>query len=1094
MQCLNCNHNNKEGNRYCSNCGAELSVLCPECGFKIDRGNNFCGGCGTRLSRENNQGNKACKDIASADSEAPVFGELRQVTILFADIAGYTRITSEKDPEEIHGLLSSYFEHADSAVQSYGGRVDKHIGDAVMGVFGAPVAHDNDPERAVRAATDIHESMKKLSSDVGIDLSVHIGIACGQVVASGLGSTSHQEYTVTGQSVNLASRLAGMANPNETLMSNQVHIACKKFINADTVGDVTIKGLSDPVKVWRLISIGDNHSKPERGPIVGRTSELRQFGGILETCIEDRSGQVLYVRGEAGIGKTRLVEEFKEYAASKEFECHTGLVLDFGVGRGQDAIPAIVRGILGLTKASDQGQRALAVESVLSRGLLGQDQAVFLNDLLDVSQDPRQFAVYESMDNDTRNKGKQKAVAMLLQKISSDRRLMLVVEDVHWADRLTLAYLTELISNTSDYPFILVMTSRLVDDPLEKMRHIATGNMALTILDLGPLREYESFEFVNRFFVTATDFTKECVRRAEGNPLFLEQLLLSARDEITEVIPGSINSIVLARIDNLSVKDKQALQASSALGQRFSIEVLRFLIDDPEYDPEELVKHYLIRPMGDEYIFAHALVWEGVYSSILRARKKELHERAAKWFSEEDKVLFAEHLEHAGNPSATRAYIDAARSLMQSFHFEHALRSIDRGVAIASEKRDIYDLYMLRGQCLRETGSPADSVTAYKEALESSLADADKCRALIGIAAAMRVIDKYDEALSSLDLAEDIARASDLTLELSQIFYYRGNLYFPLGNIEGCLEQHRLALETAREAQSPECEARAMSGLGDACYLQGKMISSLNYFRQCIDLCRAHGLGRIKVENQYMVAWNRIYLSEIRGSLEDAIESIEASLRAGNKRAELVSRSAAARSSYEINDFDSAEKHLIRGLELVDQLGAKRFMPNCNNIMAKIRLARDGFRADTVDMMRNTLTISRRTGIEFLGPWVLSTLALVLDDRELSLEALNEGEDILRRGCVGHNYFEFYRNAMEVAWRYRDWSLIDNYAQALEDFIKQEPIPWAEHCIRWGRALSSHGKEPGKETAERLRLIREEAEGLNLLSGIGPIDQALTGY
>jgi tetratricopeptide (TPR) repeat protein len=235
-------------------------------------------------------------------------------------------------------------------------------------------------------------------------------------------------------------------------------------------------------------------------------------------------------------------------------------------------------------------------------------------------------------------------------------------------------------------------------------------------------------------------------------------------------------------------------------------------------------------------------------------------------------------------------------------------------------------------------------------------------------------------------------------------------------------------------------------------------------------------------------------LSEIQGSLEDAIEAIEASVQAGHKRAELVSRSAAARSLYEMNDYDSAEKHIERALELVDHLGANRFKPNCNNILARIQLARDGFRAETVDLMRNTLEVSRSTGIGFLGPWVLSTLALVIDDEESSLAALNEGESILKSGCVGHNYFEFYRNAMEVAWRYKDWSLIDRYAYALEAFIKPESIPWAEHYIKWGLALSAHGRKPTKETVQSLRYIKDEAKRSNLLSGVNILDQALANY
>jgi len=1094
MQCQHCGHKNRQGRRYCTSCGAELSVICTECGFVNEPGDNFCGGCASPFSLSGNQAGVSYADTVSDKSAVTAPGELRQVTILFADIVDYTRISTEKDPEEIHHLLSRFFEFADGIVQSYGGRVDKHIGDAVMAVFGAPVAHGNDPERAVRASIDIHDSMKELSTEIGIELRVHIGIASGQVVASGLGSKTHQEYTVTGTSVNLAARLAEMASPNETLISDSVQIANQKFTDTEMVGDVMLKGLSNPVKVWRLTSITDTHSKAKRRPLVGRKAELRQFRGILETCNETGTGHVLYVRGEAGIGKTRLIEEFAVLAESRGFECHTGLVLDFGVGRGQDVIRKIVGGLLELNALSEQTERAQAVLSVLSNGLLRENQTVFLNDLLDVSHNPQESAIYDAMDNETRNKGKQEAVAMLVQQMSLTRPVMIVVEDLHWADRITLTYLAQLYAKASDCPFILVMTSRIEGDPLEMMRRYASGGITLTTLDLGPLRDDESYEFANEFFVATNRFANDCVQRAEGNPLFLEQLLLNAKDEKSEDVPGSVNSIVLARIDHLSLNDRKALQASSVLGQRFSLDVLRFLIDNSDYDPEELVSHYLIRPMEDDYIFAHALVWESVYSSVLRGWRKELHERAAEYFSEIDSLLYAEHLERAGSPLAANAYVEAARAQMQLFHFEQALRSTERGIAVANQKVDTYNLLMLKGQCLRETGHPADSIAAYQKALEAPLSDVDECRAWIGLAAGMRITDNFDEALTALSKAEDIARSSQLTLELSQIHYYRGNLYFPLGNIEGCMEQHGLALETAQQARSPECEAHAMSGLGDAYYSRGKMVTSLKYFQLCIELCNNHGFGRILVENQYMVAWNRLYMSEVRGSLEDAQKAIEAAVQAGHRRAELVSQITAARTLYERGDLAAAETKILRGLELADQLGANRFKPFCKIYLAKILFARNGSRKKTFDILQNALEISRNTGIGFLGPWVLSTLALTSDEENAALAELDEGEKILKSGCVGHNYLDFYRNAMEVAWRYGDTELIERYANALEEYITDEPLPWAQYYITWGRALADHQRKPNNETAEGLRLVKEAGERLELLASIPILDKALNNH
>jgi tetratricopeptide (TPR) repeat protein len=195
------------------------------------------------------------------------------------------------------------------------------------------------------------------------------------------------------------------------------------------------------------------------------------------------------------------------------------------------------------------------------------------------------------------------------------------------------------------------------------------------------------------------------------------------------------------------------------------------------------------------------------------------------------------------------------------------------------------------------------------------------------MAAAMRVTDAYDEAFEALDRAQEVARAEDLAKELSRIHYYRGSLYFPLGNIDGCLAEHQQALDAAVQAASPEQEALALSGLGDAYYARGQMITALDYFRGCVELSRVHGFGRIEMANQYMIAWNRTYLNEIAGALEDANGAIEAAARAGHKRAEIVAQLAAARLHVERADMVAAERHVEQGLALAESLGANRFKP-----------------------------------------------------------------------------------------------------------------------------------------------------------------------
>ena len=291
MQCLKCAAANADDRRFCAACGAPLALACGGCGFQNQPDAKFCGGCGRPLGAAPKSAPATVPGFGEPKDTAPAAGERRQVTILFADLAGFTELSSALDAEELHGLVSRFFEAADRVVEHYGGTVDKHMGDAVMALFGAPIAHGDDPQRAVRAAFDIHAAMADLSAEAGRELKMHAGIASGEVVAGGLGSESRQEYTVLGGSVNLASRLDDLAGAGETLISDAVQRAVVDVVDCESVGEVSVKGLVKPVRVWRARGLSGGTRHARHAPLVGRRPELRQFTGVLETCrvVADRS-------------------------------------------------------------------------------------------------------------------------------------------------------------------------------------------------------------------------------------------------------------------------------------------------------------------------------------------------------------------------------------------------------------------------------------------------------------------------------------------------------------------------------------------------------------------------------------------------------------------------------------------------------------------------------------------------------------------------------------------------------------------------------------------------------------------------------------
>ncbi|MBT1517425.1 AAA family ATPase [Bradyrhizobium sp. SRL28] len=461
------------------------------------------------------------------------------MTVLFADLTGSTELTDELDAEEVHALLGSFFDLADASVADHGGIVDKHIGDCVMAMFGAPVAHGNDPERCVRAALDIGRRVPILAAELGRSIGVHIGIASGEVMASGTGSARHLEYTVTGESVNLASRLTDKAATGEILISDSVHRALAERIDCSEVGELAIKGLAKPVKAWRLRAFRESARSGRQG-FVGRHRELRQLEAALAQCRDTRRGRTIYIRGEAGIGKTRLLEQFQLKAERENFACHSGLVLDFGMGSGQDAIRSLVRSLLGLTGESSQEEIDAAAQKALEDGLLADERRVYLNDLLNVPQSTELRTLYDAMDNAARNRGKRATVAELVTRASGRRPRLLVIEDLHWADQMTLDHAANLAEKITGCPALLVMTSRIERDAFHELRRATIAGQAIVMIELGSLRPREANRLAAAYLDTLGEIAQRCVERAAGNPLFLEQLLRHAQEHAEGGIPGSI--------------------------------------------------------------------------------------------------------------------------------------------------------------------------------------------------------------------------------------------------------------------------------------------------------------------------------------------------------------------------------------------------------------------------------------------------------------------------------------------------------------------------------------------------------------------------
>lgn len=1020
----------------------------------------------------------------------PPADERRQVTILFADLSGFTALAHSLDPEEVRELVGRYNALVDEIVVGYGGTVDKHIGDAVMALFGAPRAHEDDAMRAARAALDIHEALARWPETAGRRLLAHIGIAGGEVVAGALARADMQDYTVLGSSVNLAARLVAAAGPGETLIAHGVSSALAGRCLCDELGEMHFKGIDAPVRVWRLRGFAGEAATASRSPFVGREAELEQFRSVIGACLKRRTGQVVYVRGEAGIGKTRLVEELCHFAETEGFVTHRGLTLDFGVGRGQDPIRAVVRSLLGLLPtASDEERRAAAAQAVAGDRIAA-ERLPFLEDLLNLPPSGEWRVLYDAMDNAARNRGKRELVAALVVDACARGLVLIVIEDLHWADPLLLGHLAALAASIAQGSGLLVLTSRVEGDPLDAAWRASCRATPFATIDLGPLRPEEACRLAGSFIDATNRVALACIQRAGGHPLFLEQLLRNAEEGSLDAVPGSIQSLVLARMDRLPARDRQAFQAAAVIGQRFELPLLRRLIGAPDYRCDLLVANALVLPDVESFLFAHALIQEGAYASLLRARRRELHRLAADWFAGQDPMLRAQHLDRAEDRGAPLAYLEAATAQRVAYHADTALRLVERGLELAQADAERHALTCLKGELLRDLGDIAGSIATYRDAIAAAPDEGELCQAQLGLAGGLRVNEGLAEALALLDAAQPLAEHHGMIAELARLHHLRGNIYFPLGRIEGCREEHERGLAYAQRLDSPEAEARALGGLADAAYAQGKMRTAFQSFSRCVALSSKHGFGRIEVANRSMIGFSRIYLNESREAREDGAAAARAASLVGQPRAEMLGETMGVFACCELGERDAMAHHLARETQLIRQLSARRF--EAQNLAMRGRLALDrGDRCEAARLVREALAICRESGTQFCGPKVMSLLSRVVEDREERFRMLAEGEALLKQGAVGHNHLWFYRDAIEAMLAAGDQAAALHYVTALEDYTCDEALPWSELFAARGRALAAKLESEGESTRHELARIRTALLEAGLKLFLPPVEAAL---
>jgi class 3 adenylate cyclase/tetratricopeptide (TPR) repeat protein len=852
-------------------------MACGECGFANEPGDLFCGGCAAPLAKSARARQADSKKPETEEARSYAFeGARRQLTVMFCDLVGSTLISEQLDPEEMTGLLTAYRIVCAEVVERYGGFIGNFMGDGLLIYFGYPQAHEDDPQRAIRAGLSIISAVDALNDDFShqeVRLSVRIGINTGLVVAADIGAGEQREkMAIVGDTPNIAARLQGLAKPGTVVIGRRTHRLIEGLFVCEPMGPQTLKGISEPVEVYKVRQSTEARSsfeaKIQRGltPLAGRKEEMGLLVSRWQQAREG-DGQVVLISGEPGVGKSRVLQGFqsvveKENSPIVSFVCSNYRqdtpfhpVIDFlerTLSSGPDGTPEMMLDNLD-NFLSDHGldvdEYGALLATMLSLPATGRYDAPPLT-----LQDQKIRTL--------------KALVALISALSETAPLLIVVEDLQWVDHSTQEFLGLLVEHVRSSRILLVLAFRAdFEAPWTKDPH-------LTVIRLRHLGRSESIELIEG--VTGgrslpNEVLEHILSKTDGVPLFIEELtkvvlemdLLVVRDDRYELtgplgttaIPDSLQDSLMARLDLLGAA-KEAAQLASVLGRTFGHALLLAVAQKSEEALDEaltrLVDAELLyrRGLAPEivYEFKHALVKDAAYQGLLHSKRRQLHKEIAgiletrfPQMTERSPELLSYHYQEAGKvkkaiPYSFKAGDDAARryaSAEASAHYQSAL----------------------------------DMAKAITDAEESARC---QIRAILKLANVASTRDQFERNLGNLGMARTLAEKIGHQVRLCQIQYWTGRTYYVLGKFNLAADLARQALDLA---QSLDGDDRMTSGpinlLARVHCLLGEPVAAVKYAAQSVLQMRTAG-DRVE---EAAVSGVLAFAHAQRGDFEEALKA-----------------------------------------------------------------------------------------------------------------------------------------------------------------------------------------------------------------------------
>ena len=668
LTCAGCNTENPAGARFCMACGSALERRCETCGEPASLGARFCVGCGASLDPDQPE-----PEVSPDDSQPFLSEERRRVTVLFADLSGYTAVAERLDPESVKTLLGGALERLAQEVERYGGTVDKYIGDNVMALFGAPVAHEDDAERAVRAALGMQAAMGEINQRLPdeVDFALRVGVNTGEVLAGAVGAG----YTVVGDAVNVASRLQAGARPGAVAVGERTARATGDAIEYGPPTPLNLKGKSEPVLACEALTVVAQQavgraSPAHESPFVGRTREVDTLESIFERVVREGRPHLVTLIGDAGVGKSRLLGEFQRRLTVHEARpsARTGRCLPYGSGIVYWALGEVIRAESGIVEADSSHDAWRKLHAYVAglpemHGAAPERKAASIGGSLGLEV-PTEIGPDGPEDPERVRAAFFAALRSTVQASAQRGPLLVAFEDIHWADDGMLDAI-EHLAQWVRAPLMLLCLAR--DELLKRRATWGGGRRNATQLVLEPLALDETRDLVATLLPARaeerSDIVSTVAERSGGNPLFAEEMarrILEEGDIETAELPESVQGVLTARLDALQPLERRLVQQAAVVGRTFSVSSLVALAQEEGADLEsalmtlqekEILTVVSEDPSGEvELAFKHVLIRDVAYEMLPKAVRSRRHFEVGRFLeersgdrTEEVVPLLAEH-------------------------------------------------------------------------------------------------------------------------------------------------------------------------------------------------------------------------------------------------------------------------------------------------------------------------------------------------------------------------------------------------------------------------------------------------------------------